>query len=72
MSLKQSYNINENKINSWLDELEQDRKKLFDEVKSSKTTDKVKEGKINNIQYIQKQLLSYKNLLTKENTKDEL
>ena len=67
--LKIEYNINENKINNWLDELEGDRKKLFDNVKTSKTTDKMKEDKIKNLEYIQKQLLSYKKLLNKE--KDE-
>lgn len=64
--LKVEYNINENKINNWLDELEGDRKKLFDNVKTSKTTDKMKEDKIRNLEYIQKQLLSYKKLLNKE------
>ena len=64
--LKIEYNINENKINNWLDELEGDRKKLFDNVKTSKTTDKMKEDKIRNLEYIQKQLLSYKKLLNKE------
>lgn len=67
--MKVDYSINENKINSWLDELEGDRKKLFDNVKTSKNTDKMKEDKIRNLEYIQKQLLSYKKLLNKE--KDE-
>jgi hypothetical protein len=64
--LKIDYNINENKINNWLDELDQDRKKLFDDVKNNKSSDKIKEDKIKNIEYIQKQLISYKRLLTKE------
>ena len=54
--LKVEYNINENKINNWLDELEGDRKKLFDDVKISKTSDKMKEDKIKNLEYIEKQL----------------
>ena len=65
--LKIDFQINENKINNWLDELEQDRKKLFDDVKNNKSSDKIKEDKIKNIEYIQKQLISYKRLLTKDN-----
>jgi len=64
--LKIDYTINENKINNWLDELEQDRKKLFDDVKNSKSSDKVKELKILKLENIQKSLLSYKKLLNKE------
>ena len=60
------YSINENKINNWLDELDQDRKKLFDDVKMSKSTDKIKEDKIKSIEYIQRSLLNYKKLLNKE------
>lgn len=64
--LKIDYTINESKINNWLDELEQDRKKLFDDVKNSKSSDKVKELKILKLENIQKSLLSYKKLLNKE------
>jgi hypothetical protein len=64
--MKIDYSINENKINNWLDELEQDRKKLFDDVKISKSTDKLKEDKIKNIEYIQRSLLNYKKILNKE------
>jgi len=60
------YTINENKINNWLDELDQDRKKLFDAVKVSKTTEKTKEDKIKSIEYIQRCLLNYKKILNKE------
>lgn len=69
--LKIDFQINENKINNWLDELEQDRKKLFDDVKNNKSSDKIKEDKIKNIEYIQKQLISYKRLLTKEKDNNE-
>ena len=69
--MKIDYTINENKINNWLDELEGDRKKLFDDIKTSKTSDKMKEDKIRNLEYIQKQLLAYKKLLTKEKEKSE-
>lgn len=64
--MKIEYSINENKINNWLDELEQDRKKLFDDVKMNKSTDKIKEDKIKNIEYIQRSLLNYKKILNKE------
>jgi hypothetical protein len=57
------YTINENKINNWLDELEQDRKKLFDDIKNSKSSDKIKELKILKLENIQKSLLGYKKLL---------
>lgn len=69
--MKQEYNINENKINNWLDELENDRKKLFDDIKTSKESDKMKEDKIKCLEYIEKQLLSYKKLLNKEKEKSE-
>ena len=65
------YNINENKINNWLEEIESDRKKLFDSVKSNKETDKIKENKILKLESIQKQLLSYKHLLYKEKQEKE-
>lgn len=69
--MKIEYNINENKINNWLDELDQDRKKLFDDIKSSKLTDKLKEEKIKSIEYIQRSLLSYKKILNKEKDNKE-
>jgi hypothetical protein len=68
--LKVNYDINENKINNWLDELENDRKKMFDEIKTSKSSDNVKEQKIQRLELIQKNLLAYKKLLSKENKKD--
>ena len=64
--LKMEYNIKEDKINNWLDELEGDRKKLFDDVKTSKSTEKVKEEKIKSLEYIQRSLLTYKKILNKE------
>ena len=69
--LKIDYNINENKINNWLDELEGDRKKLFDNIKTSNSTDTMKEEKIKRLENIQKNLLSYKKLLNKEKTENE-
>lgn len=69
--LKIDFTINESKINNWLDELEQDRKKLFDDIKNSKSSDKIKEQKILKLEYIQKSLLGYKNLLNKEKADNE-
>lgn len=65
------YSINENKINNWLEEIETDRKKLFDSVKTNKDTDKIKEKKILKLENIQKQLLSYKQILYKEKQENE-
>jgi hypothetical protein len=64
--IKQQYNINENKINNWLDELETDRSKIFSDIKSSNSTDTNKENKLRSIEEIQKKLMKYKKQLTKE------
>lgn len=64
--LKQNYEIDENKINNWLNELDNDRKKLFDDIKLSKSIDKIKENKISNLQQIQRKLLDYKKILINE------
>jgi hypothetical protein len=69
--LKIDFSINESKINNWLDELEQDRKKLFDDVKNNKSTDKMKELKILKLENIQKSLLCYKKILNTEKEKNE-
>jgi len=70
--MKIDYTINENKINSWLDELEQDRKKLFDDIKNSKSTDKIKEAKIQKIENIQKNLLTYKKIICNEKDSEKI
>jgi len=70
--LKINYDINENKINNWLDELENDRKKMFDEIKTSKSSDNVKEQKIQRLELIQKNLLAYKKLLSREKQKNDI
>lgn len=69
--IKVNYDINESKINNWLDELEGDRKKLFDDIKTSKSTDKTKEEKIYKLEQIQRSLLSYKKILNKEKDNNE-
>lgn len=69
--VKQDYKINEQKINQWLSELEEDRTKYFNDVKSTSTTDKDKESKIKSLEAIQKQLLYYKKILNKEKEQNE-
>lgn len=65
-----TFKFDENKINHLLDELNEDRNKLFSDVKSSKVIEKVKEDKIKSIENIQRTLLIYKKLLVKEKEKD--
>lgn len=67
--MNKNYDINENKINNWIDEIESDRKKLFDDIKTSKSSDTIKENKIYNLEKIQRSLLAYKKILNRE--KDE-
>jgi hypothetical protein len=65
------YTINENKINSWLDELNNDRNKLFNEVKNDTTIgDKIKEDKIKSLDAITRTLLHYRNILKKVKKND--
>ncbi len=67
--MNKNYDINENKINNWIEEIESDRKKLFDDIKTSKSSDTIKENKIYNLEKIQRSLLAYKKILNRE--KDE-
>ena len=64
--LRHHYNINELKINSWLDEIEADRTKLFNDIKTNAESDNNKESKIKSLENIQKTLITYKKILTKE------
>ena len=64
-------NLNEQKINNWLDEIEKDRNKLFNEIKSSNSSDAIKERKIKALEHIQRTLLIYKNIITKEKAKND-
>jgi hypothetical protein len=68
--MKIDYKINENKINQMLDELNEDRNKLFNDVKSTTSNDLMKENKIKQLENIQRALLSYKKLLIKEKEKE--
>ena len=58
--------ITENKINEWLYELDKDRQKFFNDIRLKSGSDQIKENKISNIEMIQKQLIKYKKLLSKD------
>lgn len=64
--MKQTYDINEQKINNWLDELNNDRNKLFSDIKTTTSSDKLKEDKLKSLENIQRSLLQYKKILAKE------
>ena len=69
--LSQTYNLNEQKITNLLDELDQDRNKLFGDLKVSKETDKIKEDKVKCLENLQKYILTYKRILNKEKEQDK-
>lgn len=58
--------INEGRITELLDELETDRKTLFDDIKKAKTYDKLKNSKLKAIESIQKSVVSYRCIMIKE------
>ena len=69
--MNHTYHFNENKLLNLLDELDQDRSKLFTTIKTDKDCDKLIEDKVRCIETIQKNLISYKKILNKEkNLKD--
>lgn len=69
--LKMDYSVNENKINGWLDEVNNDRSKLFSEIKNSSTLgDKVKEDKIRSLDTITRSIMSYRKILIKDKEKN--
>jgi hypothetical protein len=61
-----NYNLTENKIKTYLDEFNQDREKLFSDLKMSNEVDKVAEKKIKQLEVLIKDLLTYKKILLKE------
>ena len=65
------YKINEQKINQLLDEINSDREKIFNEIKTSTDVEKLKESKVKSLEYLIKSLLSYKNILIKEKEKKD-
>lgn len=65
-----TFKINENRINQLLDEFNEDRTILFNEIKIAKNNDKTKELKLKSLENIQRNLMSYKNILIKEKDKE--
>jgi hypothetical protein len=61
-----NFNLTENKIKTYLDEFNQDREKLFSDLKMSNDVDKVSEKKIKQLEILIKDLLTYKKILLKE------
>lgn len=70
--MKQSFKINENKINEYINEFNDDRSILFNDIRSSVKSDKVKEDKIKCIESIQRALLNYKKLLVKDKDNNDI
>lgn len=64
--MKVTYNLDENKIKLYLDELNQDREKLFSDIKTSNNIEVIKEKKIKQLEILIKDFLSYKKILLKE------
>jgi len=63
-----TFNLTENKIKTLLDEFNQDREKLFSDLKMSSEVDPVKEKKIKQLEILIKDLLTFKKILLKEKT----
>jgi hypothetical protein len=61
-----NFNLTENKIKNLLDEFNQDREKLFSDLKMDSEIDPVKEKKIKQLEVLIKNILSYKKTLLKE------
>jgi hypothetical protein len=67
-----NFNLTENKIKTYLDEFNQDREKLFSDLKMSNEVDKVSEKKIKQLEVLIKDLLTYKKILIKEKADKEM
>jgi hypothetical protein len=61
-----TYNLDENKIKTLLDELNSDRDKYFNVIKMSNKMENVNESKIKGLEILIKNLLSYKKIIIKE------
>jgi hypothetical protein len=66
-----NFNLTENKIKTLLDEFNQDREKLFSDLKMASEIDPVKEKKIKHLEILIKDILSYKKILLKEKADKE-
>jgi hypothetical protein len=70
--MKQTFKIDEHKINEYINEFNDDRAILFNDIRSSVKSDKLKEDKIKYIETIQRALLNYKKLLIKERDNNDI
>jgi hypothetical protein len=61
-----TYNLDENKIKTLLDELNSDRDKYFNVIKMSNKMETINENKIKGLEILIKNLLSYKKIIIKE------
>jgi len=61
-----NYNLDENKIKTLLDELNNDRDKYFADIKMSNKMEPLKESKIKALEVLIKNLLAYKKIIIKE------
>lgn len=61
-----NFNLTESKIKQLLDEFNQDREKLFSDLKMTSDIDPVKEKKIKQLEILIKNILTYKKILLKE------
>ena len=61
-----TYNLDENKIKTLLDELNSDRDKYFGDIKMSNKMEPLKENKIKALEVLIKNLLTYKKIIIKE------
>ena len=66
-----TFNLTENKIKTLLDEFNQDREKLFSDLKMSNEVDPVKEKKIKQLEILIKDILTFKKILLKEKNDKE-
>lgn len=63
-------NLNEKYICEILQQTEQDRNKFFNEIKNSSSYDRIKEQKLKQIETLQRNLITYKQILIKEKDKE--
>jgi len=65
------FNLTENKIKTLLDEFNQDREKLFSDLKMSNDVEAIKEKKIKQLEVLIKDILTYKKILLKDKADKE-
>lgn len=68
--MKLDFKLNESKVNQWLDELDEDRNKLYKEIRQDSEVDKLKEQRLSQLNNLIKMLLLYKKTLIKIENKE--